>query len=55
MPVVNLPDLPSWLWVVVIGFGVIFLLSNPVGWTIMGAGFVVGAIYFAIDISRKIT
>lgn len=55
MAVINPPDLPSWLWVVVIGLVVIVLLSNPVGWLIMGGGFVLGGIYFAIDIVRKIT
>lgn len=53
MPV-NPPDLPSWLWVVVIGIGIVFLLSNPVGWAIAGVGFALGAIYFALDIRNKI-
>jgi len=51
---INFPDLPSWLWVVVVGFAVVFLLSNPVGWTIMGAGFVIGGIYFLLDILNKV-
>ena len=51
---IEIPDLPSWLWVVVIGFAIIFLLSNPIGWTVMAAGFVLGGIYFALDISNKI-
>lgn len=54
MATINPPDLPSWLWVVVIGFGVLFLLTNPIGWTIMAAGFAIGAIYFLIDITRKL-
>lgn len=54
MAIINPPDLPSWLWVVVIGLAVLFLLSNPIGWTIMGVGFVIGAIYFSIDIYKKI-
>lgn len=52
---INFPDLPSWLWVCVLGFGIVFLLSNPIGWTVMGAGLALGGVYFLIDIIRKIT
>ena len=50
---VQLPDLPSWLWVVVIGI-LIVLLLHPIGWMIMFGGFVLGIIYFALDIRKKI-
>ncbi|WP_226040367.1 hypothetical protein [Natrinema sp. DC36] len=54
MATIDIGGLPSWIMVVLIGFGIVFLLSNPVGWTIMFAGLTLGAVYFLLDISNKL-
>jgi len=54
MATIDLGGLPSWIMVVLIGFAIVLLLSNPVGWTIMFAGLGLGAIYFLLDLRNKI-
>lgn len=51
---INLPDLPSWLWLLLIGLGVVVVLSNPVGWMIAGVAFIIGLVYFGLDIANKL-
>ncbi|WP_411966833.1 hypothetical protein [Haloferax sp. YSSS75] len=58
---VSLGDLPSWILVILIGFGIEFASSNGIlteygglGELFIFGGIALGVFYFATDISNKI-
>jgi hypothetical protein len=58
---IKLGDLPSWILVLLIGFGVVYVASNGVlsqyrdiGELMIFGGLLLGASYFLIDLSNKL-